>query len=189
MPLQKRFIFLPLLLFIFIGCGKEIFQEKETADWPMVHKNLARTGSYGKSAVPPLQLKWKFQTNGPIYSSPAVVNGIVYIIANDTGNYSRDTQTCFALETKTGKLLWKQKIGRVTYFGDNSPVVSKGIVYAGAGYALNTNTGEVLWHNENLYSEFPAFVMDTVIYYANAGGSWISVDSRTGKILIYYQAT
>ena len=186
MPLQKRFIFLPLLLFIFVGCGKEIFQEKETADWPMVNKNLARTGSYGKPAVPPLQLKWKFQTNGPILSSPAVVNGIVYFFSNDS--------CCYAIDAHSGKLRWKKDVEFRTY-GDSSPVVSKGVVYCGKGFALKAETGETIWHNPQWGYDYAPFVQDSAIYYAgklennSLTGGWFKVDTKTGKELLWFNTT
>jgi len=181
MPLFKRFIVLPIFLFILFGCGKDIFQEKENTDWPMVHKNLARTGSYGKPAIPPLQLKWKFQADGPVCSSPAVVNGIVYVVSNDS--------CCYALDAQTGKLKWKVDIGAATWSGDVSPVIANGVVFVGRGYALKSDNGKIIWHQPKWNSEFSAFIEDTVIYYANSGGGWSKVDCKTGNELLFFSST
>lgn len=178
----KRYsVLFTLIVIISFGCSKQGKIENNGLTWPMLHKNLARTGSYGKPAVPPLQLKWKSQTDGPIFSSPAVVNGIVYFVSHDS--------CCYALDAITGKMRWKKQIELGTILGDVSPVVAKGIVFVGKGYALKTETGEIVWHNPKWNSEFSAFVEDTVIYYANSGGGWSEVDSQTGNFLMFFPST
>ena len=75
-------------------------------------------------------------------SSPAVVNGVVYI-GSDDGNV-------YALNASTGAMLWSFTTGgRV----ESSPTVVNGVVYIGSDddnvYALNASTGNKLW---TLYS-------------------------------------
>lgn len=74
------------------------------------------------------------------YSSPAVANGIVYV----------GTDTMYALNTKSGKVIWTYKPGG--YIG--SPVVDNGVLYFGSYdskvYALDAATGKLLWsYNAN----------------------------------------
>lgn len=83
-------------------------------------------------------LKWAFKTNGKIFSSPIVYNGIVYIGSED-GNL-------YAIDQKTGKTHWKFKTGGAVH---SSPAVFKNTVYIGSFdgcyYALDIQTGHVKW--------------------------------------------
>ncbi len=48
------------------------------------HGNIARTGVYDSPGLEQLNgVKWAFKTEGPIASSAAVANGLVYFSGND----------------------------------------------------------------------------------------------------------
>ena len=109
--------------------------------WPMFAHDLTHTG-YNPDETqlqPPLRLKWTYTTGSHIYgSSPAVVNGAVYVGSDDTKVY--------ALEAATGALKWSYNTGdRV----DSSPAMVNGVVYVGSGdgklYALDATTGALRW--------------------------------------------
>ncbi len=72
------------------------------------------------------------------HSSPAVVNGVVYVGAAD-GNV-------YALNASTGAKLWSYATGGEV---ESSPAVANGVVYVGSDddnvYALNASTGAKLW--------------------------------------------
>jgi len=118
------------------------------ADWTQFHRdNMQRWNPYetvlGINNVGGLGLKWSYTTGiGPYdeSSSPAVVNGVVYI-GSDDGNV-------YALNAGTGTLLWKYATGNGV---ESSPTVANGVVYVGSApyngsvYALNANTGAKLW--------------------------------------------
>ena len=55
-------------------------------------------------------------------SSPAVANGVVYVNSYDNSVY--------ALNAKTGGLLWKYTTGLGS---ESSPAVANGVVYIGSG--------------------------------------------------------
>jgi len=81
--------------------------------------------------------KWKFETGGWIYSSPAVSGGTVYIESNDDYVY--------ALDADTGAEKWKFKVGHLSYMtGLFSPVVSGGRLYVGADCRVYAFTTEVI---------------------------------------------
>jgi outer membrane protein assembly factor BamB len=69
-----------------------------------------------------LTKKWAFQTDNTIYSSPAVVNGIVYI-----GSYDGSV---YALDAVTGSKKWAFQTGSTVF---SSPAVVNGVVYIGFG--------------------------------------------------------
>lgn len=72
------------------------------------------------TTVSALTKKWVFQTGNFISSSPAVVNGIVYVGSFD-GNL-------YAIDAISGTKEWTYKIGSI----DSSPAVVNGVVYVGS---------------------------------------------------------
>jgi outer membrane protein assembly factor BamB len=84
-----------------------------------------------------LGLLWSFPTGGPVQSSPAVVNGVVYVGSN--------ANKLYALNASNGSLLWTfTTSGPVV----SSPAVVNGQVYFGSQdgnvYAVNDN-GAFSW--------------------------------------------
>ena len=108
-------------------------------DWAQFHFVPCHTGFnpyefvLSPATVGNLGLHWQYWIGLEIFSSPAVVNGVVYVGAN-TGTY--------ALHASTGDLLWQYTTGNTVY---SSPAVANGIVYFTSNdsnvYALNANRG------------------------------------------------
>ena len=101
----------------------------------MFRRDMSRTGSLSTDDVLPKGVvKWTFATGGAIHSSPAVVDGIVYVGSRDSYVY--------AIKADTGEKLWTFKTGS---WVESSPVVVGGIVYIGSNdgyfYALDARTG------------------------------------------------
>jgi eukaryotic-like serine/threonine-protein kinase len=66
------------------------------------HGNNARTGVYASPGPTKLNgIKWSFKTGGPIVSSAAMADGVVYIASYDGFLY--------AIDQETGKEKWKYK--------------------------------------------------------------------------------
>src|ERR1035438_8710759 len=79
---------------IFLSCTFSYAQ-----DTGMFRGDLAHSGIYAATGVPKLNgVKWTFRTHGEVISSPAIVDGIVYIGSND-GNL-------YAIEEHTGSQKW-----------------------------------------------------------------------------------
>ena len=105
----------------------------------MFHGNLAHTGVYESSGPKHLDgVKWSFHTGGAIVSSPAIVDGVVYISSMDDHLY--------AIDQETGKEKWNFKSSMPIA---SSPAVAGGTVYfvssAGSLAALDIATGKVKW--------------------------------------------
>jgi outer membrane protein assembly factor BamB len=92
---------------------------------------------------------WTYKTLGYITSSPAVVNGALYITSQEP-----DAGALYKLDTATGDLVWKQSLPYFVTLGGGtdmhgSPVVANGMVIVssnmGAYYAINTETGATEW--------------------------------------------
>jgi outer membrane protein assembly factor BamB len=100
--------------------------------------DVRHTGVYD-SAAPSLRSgKWKFKSNGRIFSSPAVYNGTVLVGSNDHHLY--------AVNATDGTLQWKfDTKGAVA----SSPAVANGVAFivslSGSLYAVDAATGTQKW--------------------------------------------
>jgi hypothetical protein len=57
----------------------------------MFRGGVNHSGVYDAAGVPRLTgAKWKFHTNGYVFSSPAVANGVVYVGSSDGNLYAID---------------------------------------------------------------------------------------------------
>lgn len=112
--------------------------------WPMFHHDLHHSGWSTSSAPTTNFTLWTYTTNDQIVSSPAVVDGKVYVGSKDNNVY--------CLNAATGVLLWQYN---TTHLVCSSPAVSGNRVYVGTNdlpglngnklYCLNASTGEKLW--------------------------------------------
>src|ERR1700752_4919129 len=85
----------PVVLFCVCGLGQGTPQNT-----PMFRNDLAHSGIYAAAGVPKLNgVKWTFHTHGEVISSPAVVNGTIYVGSND-GNL-------YAIDQQAGSLKWR----------------------------------------------------------------------------------
>ena len=149
-----------------------------SGDWAMFRHDLGHTGRTGPATdLPRGNLKWTFTTGSAVHSSPAVVNGIVYIGSRD-GNL-------YALDAATGAQRWAFKTGS---WVESSPVVVNGVVYFGSNdghlYAADAATGRKLWAFDSHYSvrSAPA-VADGVVYIGSDDYAVYGIDAATGRQL------
>jgi eukaryotic-like serine/threonine-protein kinase len=103
------------------------------------HGDNTRTGVYaGAGPLTPDHVAWKFHTSGPVISSPAVANGVIYVGSNDGSLY--------AIDEDTGAQRWKFGAGAPVV---SSPAVANGLVYFlgsdGTFFALSADSGAVRW--------------------------------------------
>ena len=108
-------------------------------DSAMFRGDIQHTGIYKAAGVPKLiGIKWKFHTGGRVISSPAVVNGVIYVGSTD-GNL-------YALDANSGAEKWKFK---TQSWVNSSPAVGSGTVYFlsydSNFYALDAATGQLKW--------------------------------------------
>ena len=115
-------------------CGLMLAQ-----DAAMFRGNLQHTGVYNAAGSPQFSaVKWKFHTGGRVISSPAVVDGVVYVGSTD-GNV-------YAIDAASGAQKWKFE---TKSWEVSSPAVVSGVVYFlsydGHLYALDAATAQVKW--------------------------------------------
>ncbi len=146
--------------------------------------DAAHTGTSDNVAPTAHDLLWTFDTHKDpnsqslVGSSPAIVNGVVYI-GSDDGEL-------FALNACTGALIWNRTLG---YLSTSSPAVVDGVVYVsvweGQNYALNASNGEVIWSNNRRYSGSSPAVVDGVFYISESGNT-VAINATTGEYIWRY---
>ncbi|OKI02394.1 hypothetical protein A6A06_15240 [Streptomyces sp. CB02923] len=121
----------------------------------------------------PKPRRWTFPADEPVSSDPAVARGVVY--------FGSDDQQVYAVDARTGKLVWPQPFptgGK----SRSSPVVGRGTVYVGSDdeklYALDARDGRRRWEASTgapLGWSSPVLAGDSV--YVNSG------DEKNGQSL------
>lgn len=119
---------------------------------------------------------WRFDLGNYIMrSSPAVVDGIVYV----TGGYD-----IYALDAASGQPRWRLPI---MLAGPSSPTVVDGMLYVasqeGELYAVDAETGTLAWHYKanGLVFSSPA-VAGGMIYFASDTGDLYALEVGTGRL-------
>lgn len=144
-------------------------------------------------------VRWKTLLKQPVYASPAVADGRVYVCCvGEQGPREKEKQaSCrfVCLETSSGKEVWNQPLirGNVTYDLGNwaggwaSPVLGKKHLYVGSDdrdlYCLDRATGETHWKflTEGRLHSSPTLVGET-LYSGCHDGHVYALDSGTGKL-------
>jgi outer membrane protein assembly factor BamB len=176
----------------------------QNAQLSMFAANPTHTGMYASGNYSSLgNIKWKFKTDGKVFSSPVVCNNVVYIGSED--------QNLYAIDKVTGNLLWKFHTGGAVH---SSPAVYKNVVYFGSYdgffYAVNTTTGKLKWkfgtggekkvgakglwtmkpadkYMDDLFDFFLSSPViradshDPVVYFGSSDGNLYALHTRTGK--------
>jgi outer membrane protein assembly factor BamB len=128
----------PMRWMILLACSLGVCSPVIAQD-AIFRGNAEHTGVYSGAGVPQFsKIKWQFQTNGQVLSSPAVTVDTVYIGSSD--------HFLYALNRASGTQKWKFKTeSRIT----SSPAVSGGVVYFGSFdgnfYAVDAAKGELKW--------------------------------------------
>jgi len=170
-------------------------------DTAMFRNSASHSGIYVAPGVPELHgVKWSFHTQGDVVSSPAVVNGVVYVGSNDGRLY--------AIDQRSGAQKWSFATGsRVP----SSPAVADGAVffasYDGNFYAVNAATGKLRWKfadpgerrfaathlhgsvpvGETMPDPFDVYLSSPVVwngavYFGSGDGNVYALDASTGSV-------
>jgi len=170
------------------------------ADWPSFRGPTHDGKSTEAIRWPAAGLKTLWKINVGIgHSAVSVVGDRAYTMGN-----ANETDTVFAIDIATGKIVWthsypcNEKVGIKDYDGPfATPTVANGVVYTlsrkGDVFALNAATGKVMWAR-NIVKEddvhppgfgglagSPLILGDTLILNGSSGG--MALDAKTGKTL------
>jgi len=124
---------------------------------------------------------WETGTTGPVHSSPAIADDLVFLGLLDGG--------IVALEHSTGKLRWEFRTQNYVF---SSPTVFNGILYTGSGdraiYALDARTGRLIWRTrtDGLILYAPA-VKDNILYAPSGDRMLYSLSARTGALRLCFR--
>jgi outer membrane protein assembly factor BamB len=193
---MKKSIKFPLFTVIMILLASSCIQwiatpvhaESQVDNWSMFNHDLAHTGSSTSITPTTNQTLWTFTTGGAVETSPAVVNGIVYVGSDDGCVY--------ALNAANGALIWNYSTGGPV---QSSPAVVDGVVYVGgfhshAVFALNASTGKLIWSTPTT-SVYPNKISSTAVanglVYVNVdnmgvGGELYAFNASTGNLAWKY---
>ena len=155
------------------------------ADWTMFRSDPSHDGvGTGNPVLNPVLL-WTFNTGGPWIdsSSPAVVNGVVYI-----GAMKVTGSTCgyiYALNAANGAQLWNYTTGNYIF---SSPAVVDGIVYIGSDddnvNALNATSGAQIWkYTTGFQVNSSPTVVGGIVYIGSADGTVYALNASSGAKL------
>jgi outer membrane protein assembly factor BamB len=161
-----------------------------TKQWPMFRDNPAHTAS-GYSGPTNLSLRWKFTTEGAVISSPAVVDGKVYI-----GSYDKKI---YAIDALNGALVWNFTTGAGI---KSSLAVVDGKVYVGPDdgyiYCLNAENGSLIWKTPaggyiqahfsviSRLSSSPT-VVEGRVYVGSLDNKTYCLDANSGEVIWTYE--
>ena len=155
----------------------------EPGDWPMFQRDHTHSGIVSDSVASPRgSLKWQFETAGPLFSSPAIVDGRVYVTTGD--------RRIVALDEQTGELIWEQPASGPI---NSTPAVAGDLVFYGlrdgSFHALDSYTGERLWQYKtgNFIFSSPA-VHNGVVYIGSGDSMLYAFDAQTGEMRWAYDA-
>ena len=145
-------------------------------DWPMYQRDPAHSGAvYDSGKTPKGVLKWRYDADGPIYASPAVVDGTVYL-ATGVGSIA-------ALNAETGEEVWKHSTGGPL---NSSPAIAGGMLFIGRSdggvEARDLESGDVLWEFMTGARVISSPAIDRgVVYIGSGDGNLYALDAGTGR--------
>jgi eukaryotic-like serine/threonine-protein kinase len=190
-------------LFFLLIFSKTVFSQ---VPWSMFHACEKHCGIYPQEEYQEFDMvRWKFQTGGKVFSSPAVLDGIAYIGSEDKNLY--------AIEIASGKQLWKFQTNGAVH---STAAVFNGVVYFGSFdgfyYALDAKSGKEKWRfqtgGEKSFGGVGYFGMkpkdefhadpwqfflsspvldpsakEVVVYFGSSDGNLYALKARTGSLL------
>ncbi len=148
--------------------------ELDATEWPTFRRG-DRNGGHNPTASGPGRdpsLRWAFETDDSVWSSPVASDGTVYV-----GSYDG---RLYAIDTASGEEAWRFETGdRI----DGSPAIVDGVVYVGSFdrnvYAIDADSGEEAWRFETggIVRSSPTVVEDVV---------YVGSHCRTTECARYY---
>ncbi|MGH9118877.1 MAG: PQQ-binding-like beta-propeller repeat protein [Acidimicrobiales bacterium] len=118
--------------------------------------------------------RWQYDVGAVVQSSPAFVDGLVYVGADDN--------LVYAIDAANGQPVWTFPTGGIVR---SSPTVAAGVLYVGSNdgnlYALDPATGQEIWRATVGQADYASpTVADGVVYIGNNAGVVSAVDAATG---------
>lgn len=157
-------------------------------DWPMFQRDLMHSGYTNASGPKTSEIEWiipRTRThNASVYSSVALVDGIVYAAFATGGPSSGGPTWVRAFYASNTTSIWETQIPHSVY---STPAFYKGYVYVGTRnnpglYAFNATTGKIVWtYPANGVDCRPVVWADTVYFGGIGDYTVFAVEYETGK--------
>jgi outer membrane protein assembly factor BamB len=155
-------------------------------DWATFHQGNDRRG-YSSVDTAPItnNTKWVFNTSGRVFSSPIIVNDVVYVGSNDNNLY--------AINLTNGSKIWNYTTSGWVM---STPAYYNGTIYVGSGqwpqgerkiYAIYTN-GSLRWSyttGDNLGFSSPV-ISDGILYMGGHDGTLRALYALNGTQIWSY---
>ena len=123
-------------------------------------------------------IRWKYPTHDVVTSSPVSINGLIY-----AGSYDGNI---YALDATNGTKRWSYQTGGRIYV---PPIVDHNVVYFGSGdnaitlFALNAQTGKLLWSQSTSVNADSSLSVANGILYAGSNSALFALNAQTGTLL------
>ncbi len=146
--------------------------------WPQARGGQGGNAAWEYAVLPPFDTLWTVESSGEreFFSSPALVDGVLYLGCND--GYMR------AIEAATGRVLWSH----ATLCGIcGEPAVDSSRVYFGGQdgtvYCLDREDGSLVWSSGLGYHVFcdAGLFGDSLVVTGNSMGKVCALDRDTGE--------
>jgi outer membrane protein assembly factor BamB len=153
-------------------------QKRKTVSWPLYGYDRTRSRYLpAKGIRPPFQKKWRYTERPLLEFPPTIAGGKLYFVNNS--GYA------VALDAKSGKQLWKRRIGRLNA---SSPTYYKHRLYIvnlepGHVVKLNARNGKVLWRRSlPARAESSPVVVDRSLYFGCEDGNLYALSTKNGNV-------
>ncbi len=149
-----------------------------TVEWPRYGYDTERTKFLDAQKVrPPFRKLWKYDQDELIEFAPVLARGRMYLIDN--------SGTFITLDNATGKVVWKEKIGKLNA---SSPAFWRGMLLAvnldpPQALGLRARDGKVLWERDlPSRSESSPMVVGERMFFGTESGDFFALNPRNGKV-------
>ena len=175
--MRKILSLVTVLILAMVMVAGVVSANSENDDWPMFHHDLSLTGYTMYDGPDTSDIAWSLDTEEEIRSSPAIVDGVLYV-GTLAGNL-------IAANVESGSIVWTYAAGSPIY---SSPAVEDGIVYFlsedGMMHAVNVNDGSSNWARSiggpGPYDWSSPAVHNGNVFIATSTGNVTSLNGGTG---------
>ncbi len=143
-----------------------------SSPWAQFRCDASHTGFSPDYAPSTSIFRWRFQTGGQIWSSPAISGDTLFIGSDDSTLYALNAWT----SNPNGELFWSRKL---TGMVRGSPAVAYGYVYVTCLgnpaylYCLSASDGQIVWRYNigavNIFNSSPT-VADSLVFVGSESG-------------------
>lgn len=153
------------------------------ADWPLFHGDLARTGYSPEVTTAGLVELWQIDLGSPIYGSPVIAEGKIYVSVADAHLY--------AFDAASGNPVWQIEPGS---WLESTPTIDQNRLYFGcvdhAVYCVDALSGSAFWQYETeSWVESSPLVFDGKVFIGGMDHHLYVFDAIDGTLQYMIQTT